>query len=146
MPATYETGWVRSRRTSRVRGEEGGQGMGLAYTVSEATFSSQSGHVSLKSDDDQSSFDEQVMVDRAVLEGPMAADHSSAVRIRVAGSRGAGCTTEDGLWTCGSLEDAVSEQQLLDGGRLERRDVRKREERVFGDRGVALAVADNDFD
>ena len=30
MPTTYEAGWVRSRRTSRVRGEEGGQGMGIA--------------------------------------------------------------------------------------------------------------------
>ena len=30
MPTTYEAGWVRSRRTSRVRGEEGGQGNGVA--------------------------------------------------------------------------------------------------------------------
>ena len=30
MPTTYEAGWVRSRRTSRVRGEEGGQGNGMA--------------------------------------------------------------------------------------------------------------------
>ena len=30
MPTTYEAGWVRSRRTSRVRGEGGGQGNGAA--------------------------------------------------------------------------------------------------------------------
>ena len=29
-PTTYETGWVRSRRTSRVREGEGGQGNGVA--------------------------------------------------------------------------------------------------------------------